>query len=210
MSGPLKRGALIVFEGCDRSGKTTQVQRLVSRLTTEGTQVRMMRFPDRTTGIGSLISQYLTCNTELDDHVVHLLFSANRWELVEEMTKSINSGVTLLVDRYAYSGVAFSAAKERMDFSWCKGPDVGLPRPDLVCFLNVSEEAAIARADFGGERYEKTEFQNRVRSNYERLRDSSWVTVEADGTMDEVHDHLYKLVRAEIEQQHGDLSQLWV
>lgn len=206
----MKRGALIVFEGCDRSGKTTQVQRLVSRLTTEGTQVRMMRFPDRTTGIGSLISQYLTCNTELDDHVVHLLFSANRWELVEEMTKSINSGVTLLVDRYAYSGVAFSAAKERMDFSWCKGPDVGLPRPDLVCFLNVSEEAAIARADFGGERYEKTEFQNRVRSNYERLRDSSWVTVEADGTMDEVHDHLYKLVRAEIEQQHGDLSQLWV
>lgn len=206
----MKRGALIVFEGCDRSGKTTQVQRLVSRLTTEGTQVRMMRFPDRTTGIGSLISQYLTCNTELDDHVVHLLFSANRWELVEEMTKSINSGVTLLVDRYAYSGVAFSAAKERMDFSWCKGPDVGLPRPDLVCFLNVSEEAAIARADFGGERYEKTEFQNRVRSNYERLRDSSWVTVEADGTMDEVHDHLYKLVRAEIEQQHGDLGQLWV
>lgn len=206
----MKRGALIVFEGCDRSGKTTQVQRLVSRLTTEGTQVRTMRFPDRTTGIGSLISQYLTCNTELDDHVVHLLFSANRWELVEEMTKSINSGVTLLVDRYAYSGVAFSAAKERMDFSWCKGPDVGLPRPDLVCFLNVSEEAAIARADFGGERYEKTEFQNRVRSNYERLRDSSWVTVEADGTMDEVHDHLYKLVRAEIEQQHGDLSQLWV
>jgi dTMP kinase len=43
-----------------------------------GNICRMMRFPDRTTGIGSLINQYLSCNTELDDHVVHLLFSANR------------------------------------------------------------------------------------------------------------------------------------
>jgi dTMP kinase len=49
-----------------------------------------------------------------------------------------------------------------MNFAWCKGPDVGLPKPDLVCFLNVSEEAALARADFGGERYEKKEFQNKV------------------------------------------------
>ena len=49
-----------------------------------------------------------------------------------------------------------------MDFSWCKGPDVGLPRPDLVCFLDVSEQMALARADFGGERYEKIEFQNKV------------------------------------------------
>jgi thymidylate kinase len=49
-----------------------------------------------------------------------------------------------------------------MNFSWCKSPDVGLPKPDLVCFLNVSEEVALARADFGGERYEKKEFQNKV------------------------------------------------
>jgi dTMP kinase len=49
-----------------------------------------------------------------------------------------------------------------MNFSWCRGPDVGLPRPDLVCFLSVSEQAALARADFGTERYEKIEFQNKV------------------------------------------------
>ena len=40
---------------------------------------------------------------------------------------------------------------------WCKQPDVGLPAPDLVCFLDVSEEVAVKRADFGGERYEGTE-----------------------------------------------------
>lgn len=209
MSGVFKRGALIVFEGCDRSGKTTQVQRLVTRLTAEGARVRMMRFPDRTTGIGSLINAYLGCNTELEDHVVHLLFSANRWEMVEEMKKSLNSGITIIVDRYAFSGVAFSAAKEAMNFSWCKGPDVGLPRPDLVCFLNVSEQAALARADFGGERYEKKEFQNKVRSNYDRLRDDSWVYVDADGTMDAVHDQLYQIITEEIKKEHGEVARLW-
>jgi dTMP kinase len=210
MNGVIKRGALIVFEGCDRSGKTTQVQRLVNRFIGEGAKVRMMRFPDRTTGIGSLINQYLSCSTELDDHVVHLLFSANRWEMAEEMKRAINSGITIIVDRYAYSGVAFSAAKERMNFSWCKSSDVGLPKPDLVCFLNVSEEVALMRADFGGERYEKKEFQNKVRANYKKLEDCSWVTVEVDRTMDEVHDDLYQIITAEMKKHHQELGQLWV
>jgi hypothetical protein len=38
----------------------------------------------------------------------------------------------------------------------------------------------------------------KVRSNYERLRDDSWVTVDADGTMDEVHDQLYQIISAEV------------
>jgi hypothetical protein len=38
----------------------------------------------------------------------------------------------------------------------------------------------------------------KVRSNYERLRDDTWVTVDADGTMDEVHDQLYQIISAEV------------
>lgn len=37
---------------------------------------------DRTTTIGQLISAYLEKKSDLEDHAVHLLFSANRWELV--------------------------------------------------------------------------------------------------------------------------------
>jgi dTMP kinase len=44
-SAPLKRGAFIVLEGLDRSGKTTQVKLLEERLAAEGRQVQMMRFP---------------------------------------------------------------------------------------------------------------------------------------------------------------------
>lgn len=77
---PMKRGALIVLEGLDRCGKTTQCGRLVSFLEGKGLPVEAWRFPDRNTDIGRMISSYLTNNSQLDDNAVHLLFSANRWE----------------------------------------------------------------------------------------------------------------------------------
>jgi len=206
----VERGSLIVFEGCDRSGKTTQVQKLVDNLNKEGIESKMMRFPDRTTAIGSIIDQYLTCTKELDDHAIHLLFSANRWELVPEIKSSLDNGTTVIIDRYAFSGVAFSAAKPGLSLSWCKQPDIGLPRPDLVCFLDVSEDVAKARADFGGERYERTEFQREVRLNYNRLADPSWKTVSADGTMEEVYKELYNIVKDCIGQDKKELVPLWV
>ena len=100
-----------MFEGCDRSGKTTQVTRLVERLNSAGRPAVMRRFPDRTTSIGTIINSYLGCKKELEDHVVHLLFSANRWELRKEILETLESGTSVCIDRYAYSGVAFSAAK---------------------------------------------------------------------------------------------------
>ena len=72
--------------------------------------------------------------------MVHLLFSANRWEKVRELRASLDAGTHVFVDRYAFSGVAFSAAKPGLSLEWCKGPDKGLPQPDLVCFLDVSAD----------------------------------------------------------------------
>ena len=42
-----------------------------------------------------------------------------------------------------------------MSLDWCKSPDHGLPEPDLVLFIDLSPEAAAARAGYGEERYEK-------------------------------------------------------
>ena len=97
-----------------------------------------------------------------------------------------------------------------LTIDWCKQPDVGLPRPDLVCFLDVSEEVAHQRADFGGERYEVTDFQRRVRDNYERLRDDTWVTVSADGSLEEVGEKVYQVVDTAILKEKTELGKLWV
>ena len=74
----------------------------------------------------------------------------------------------------------------------------------MVCFLDVSEEVASRRADFGGERYEVTETQRRVRDNYELLRDQTWVTVSADRSLEEVQEELYSLVIMEHSQLQPD------
>ena len=110
----LRRGALIVFEGCDRVGKTTQIQKLADSLCKDH-PVKMFKFPDRSTTIGKLIDEFLQKKKTLDDHVVHLLFSANRWECIEEIKKQVEAGTTVLVDRYVYSGIAYSSAKEVRD-----------------------------------------------------------------------------------------------
>jgi len=75
-----------------------------------------------------VINSYLTCSEELDDRAIHLLFSANRWEKEKQIQKRLAEGTNIIIDRYAFSGVAFSAAKPGLSLSWCKQPDVGLPR----------------------------------------------------------------------------------
>lgn len=76
------RGYLIAVEGCDRCGKSTQCFKMQAWLQEKlGHPVEYWKFPDRTTPIGQLINGYLTGNFELSDETIHLLFSANRWEL---------------------------------------------------------------------------------------------------------------------------------
>ncbi|KAH6813792.1 P-loop containing nucleoside triphosphate hydrolases superfamily protein [Perilla frutescens var. frutescens] len=136
-------GALIVLEGLDRCGKTSQCSRLLSHIEKSGHVVESWRFLDRNTGVGQMISSYLANDSHLDDHAIHLLFSANRWEKRSLMVSKLRSGTTLIVDHYSFSGVAFSSAKG-LDVEWCKvAPEVGLLAPDLVVYLNISPEAVL-------------------------------------------------------------------
>lgn len=111
-----------------------------------------MNFPDRTTECGALINSFLTNKQEFDGETIHLLFTINRWEAMKKMEKLLKDGVTLIVDRYSYSGVAFSAAKG-LDLEWCKAPEKGLLKPDLVFLLDLPSHALANRGGFGDERY---------------------------------------------------------
>ena len=76
-----KSGSFIVLEGLDRTGKTTQSKMLVETLNENGIDAVYMRYPDRTTTIGRVINDYLRDTQDLHDKAIHLLYSANRWEL---------------------------------------------------------------------------------------------------------------------------------
>ena len=87
------------------------------------------------------------------------------------MRADLAAGTTLIVDRYYYSGIVYSAAKELVDLSlgWARAPEVGLPRPDLCLFLDIAPETAAARGGFGDERYERGELQDKVRDLFYEL-----------------------------------------
>lgn len=195
------RGKLIVFEGLDRSGKSTQCTRLVEHLRSQGKAVEHLRFPNRTTPIGQMINSYLSNQSQQEDHVIHLLFSANRWESASTIERLISSGTSVVIDRYYYSGCVYTAAKgvPGLDLAWCRQPEVGLPRPDLCLFLDVSAEDAARRGGFGTERYEKQEMQDRVRQLFGEMRKhdderDDIVVVDAGGEIEQVEGEIQRLV----------------
>lgn len=208
-----KRGFFIVVEGLDRAGKSTQVERLAEHL-----QAKAIKFPERTTAIGQMINSYLAQTSDLDDQAIHLLFSANRWECVASIKKTLEAGESIVCDRYAFSGIAYSVAKG-LSYDWCRNPDVGLPLPDLTMFLDLDAQTAAARGGYGEERYEKLEFQAKVREAFTRVSQDvkshggRWVTIDASKTLDQVTDDIHKAVQrvtSSIDRVGAKLGRLFV
>lgn len=217
------RGALILFEGIDRCGKSTQVK-LLSEYLKSKTACEDIRFPDRTSYIGKLINDYLAnaaSTSGISDQTIHLLFSANRWEASKAIEEKLLAGTTFVCDRYAYSGVSFSAAKGTagMDLEWCKSCDRGLLAPDAIIYLDMPVEDAAKRGDFGQERYEKIDFQLKVREQFMALKaenDASgssrvpWHVVDAAQSIETIRDIIRGIADKTVaDVQDRPISRLW-
>jgi len=171
---------------------------------------------DRTTAIGQMIDTYLRSQSELDDHAIHLLFSANRWECATDIERDLAAGTTVVADRYAFSGIAFSAAKG-LEFDYCLNPDTGLPLPDLTLFLTVPPEIASTRSAYGIERYETLEIQTRVRAQFASVAQEvkmkhgadRWHSVDAGGTADEVEAIIWQAVQEALKNKTERVGRLW-
>ena len=139
--------------------------------------------------------------------------------LSSSIEKDLAAGITIVCDRYAFSGVAFSAVKPSLTFEWCTFPDTGLPEPDLVVFLDVSPAVARSRGGYGEERYEKEEVQRRVRDIFKRIEDEAkqskdmhgmvWVTIDADKTLAEVERTIWETVEPLSKGVSEPVGKLW-
>ena len=74
------RGIFIIFEGLDRCGKSTQVSNCLKYFKQKKLPCIELTFPDRSTATGKLLDKYLKKEQMMNDEVVHLLYTANRWE----------------------------------------------------------------------------------------------------------------------------------
>ncbi|MDP2436777.1 MAG: dTMP kinase [archaeon] len=210
MSGEVRRrGAFILFEGADRCGKSTQCAKLVEYLTQKGLPVRKIGFPDRSSPTtGALLDAYLQGRTPVDAHVSHLMFSANRWEKAAEMKELLHSGHTVIVDRYAYSGIAYSVAKKSIPFAWACQADVGLPAPDVILYFSLSFDDMQRRPGFGDEIFDNREFQTTVQDIYSQMRKAdpspdTWRVIEANRAVDEIHQEIVSIANDVITKVAG-------
>ena len=165
-----------MFEGIDGTGKTTLAKATVASLDQAGLTTEYMAFPERSSQIGQVINDYLQGNIEVNPQAMCLLFAANRWEKSEHIKTKLEEGVSLVIDRYTPSAIAYSCATGLND-SWCKSLDDGLPLADIVLYLTASTDAYTNR-DIPRERYESEGFLNQVKKYYDQLKNERWITVE--------------------------------
>lgn len=115
------------------------------------------------------------------------------------MLDDLQAGTTIVVDRYSFSGAVYSAAKENpsLPLEWAWNPEIGLPEPDLVLFLDISSEDAAKRGGYGEERYEKEEMQTKVRTLFKhifaKLSHLNVHTVNAGQPLQSVADELWQI-----------------
>lgn len=188
-----EKGKFIAFEGIDGSGKSTQIRMLAEKLRRDGVKCLETREPTDSP-IGSLVHNIMTGRITADNRAVTALFAADR---IDHLTNSVNgivsqidSGVTVLTDRYYFSSYAYHSVDADMDWVIaCNSESAKILRPDVTVYVDIPVKTAlerIASARAFTELYETEERLTKVRENYlrafEKLKDTEKVEF-VDGTM---------------------------
>jgi dTMP kinase len=161
---------LIVLEGLDGAGTTTQGKRLVHHLRERGVKAHLTREPSDGP-IGRLIRELLTGQHAIPDQAIRqstfgLLFAADRLDhLQREVEPQLAAGALVISDRWYHSSLAYQGTGADRD--WITALNARARRPDLTIFLQVRPEVAAQRRVAAG----------RVQELFEDLR--TQVDVEA-------------------------------
>lgn len=167
----MNRGKLIVFEGLDKSGKTTQSNKLVSYLNSIKKSSIILAFPQPLSPIGKIIRKTLANEISLDEKALYLLFAADRYTCIDTIKNNLDKGINVILDRYFYSGIAYGMAKG-LEFEWCNTIESKLLTPDIVIFLDINPESASKRIDYGHDNLENITLQKRISDNYTKIADN--------------------------------------
>ena len=159
-------GTLIVLEGTDGSGKSTQFARLKERLSAQGAQFRCLKFPQYEEESSALIRMYLAGEfgsrpSDVNGYAASAFYAVDRYASYKKVWGEwYERGGLVLADRYTTSNAIHQASKvpqeEREDFfRWLYDFEyrkLGLPRPDLVVYLDVPPRPASICSDPGRRR----------------------------------------------------------
>jgi dTMP kinase len=199
---------LIVLEGLDGAGTTTQARRLVDQINRSGVAAHLTREPSDGP-IGRLIREMLTGHHAIDDQKLSqstfgLLFAADRLDhLQREVEPRLAAGVAVVSDRWYHSSLAYQGTGADRD--WITMLNARARKPDLTIFLAVRPEVAAERRVAAGraqELFEDLAMQREVDAGYratitelgalgERIE-----TLDGELAIDTVFDQIWALVHA--------------
>lgn len=178
----MTRGRLIVFEGAEGAGKTTQIKLLAERLSSVGVPCLAVREPGGTPVGDDIREILLHPEQEITAATEALLFMASRAELVaREILPSIVEGLVVLVDRFFLSTYAYQIVGRRLPEDEIRAANrlatAGLI-PDLTLLLDVPVGEGLGRADARGarDRMERADddFHIRVGNAFREFADQKW------------------------------------
>jgi dTMP kinase len=145
-----QKGKLIVIDGTDGSGKSTQMNLLAKKLQSNGFKVKTVHFPHYENFIGGFIGHCLTEQyynfINVHPKIVSMLYAADRWESSALIKKYLSEGYMVVLDRYVsanqiHQGGKIKNPKKRADFlKWLDELEYGvfkIPRPDLTFYLSL-------------------------------------------------------------------------
>ena len=178
---PIGRGVLVVFEGIDGAGKSTQVRRLVEKLRSMDIPVRVDREPtDGPHGKrlrASATLGRLAAEEELE------LFILDRREHVDQFIEpGLRAGEVVILDRYYFSNAAYQGSRGLDWLEILRRNETFAPPPDLLLWLDVPVTVSGDRIQFrgeGGTEFEKQASLVRCREIYSEIRHPSLRRIDA-------------------------------
>lgn len=164
---------MIVLEGLDGAGTTTQTRRLVEHLNAHGKPAHGTREPSDGP-VGRLIREMLTgghaiAGEKLSQGTFGLLFAADRLDHMQrEVEPKLAAGITVVSDRWYHSSLAYQGTGADRD--WIAMLNARARRPDITVFLKVRPEVAAQRraaARRKEELFEDLRMQQEVDAGYQ-------------------------------------------
>jgi dTMP kinase len=189
------KGKVIVLEGTDKAGKTTQSRMLQDALKTLGKICVVIDFPDYTTPIGMEIRAFLDGRRDYPAEAKHLLFSANRWEKKKEIESMAENGTIVIMNRYWQSNLVYGVSNG-MDAGWLQRLDKGLPKEDAVIVLLVNPATSKKRAEVPDAFETDEKLAAAAYKNYIKFAKTyKWKVIDGSKSKEQVHQEILKIVR---------------
>lgn len=178
----MTHGRLVVLEGSDGAGKSTQVRLLAEWLRGRGADVVTVREPGGTTVGDEIRRLLLDPASDIVPAAEALLYMASRAQLVtREIAPALARGATVIVDRFFLATYAYQGAGRQLPEQELRVANTlatGGLKPDLTLLLTLSGDEGLSRAlkRGGHDRIERAEsaFHERVARAYERFTTLEW------------------------------------